>query len=224
MKIVICQLCEQEVIETALLLHVQNKHGWVVKDQNLIPKSSQKEVQKNQETKIKRKKADTSKHNVFSYKWAIQQKLDKKYKPLISELALRQDEGSLEKEITHLVKKLTSEPDDILALKRLVLVSKAKQVQESKKASFESNKKARKNKLNNLNFERGFRKIKGISLCCFCKKKRLECSSCYTLSGASVLICPDCKFRHSTKHLSKVEIKTDALDHRVSGSFGSSRK
>lgn len=223
MKIVICQLCEQEVKETALSLHLQNKHGWVVKDKNFISKSSQKEVPKDQETKIKRIKADRSKHDVISYKWAIQQKLDKKYKPLISELALRQDEVSLEKEITHLVKKLTSEPDDILALKRLVLVAKAKQVQESKKASFASNKKARKNKLNNINFKRGFRKVKGISQCSFCHKKRLECSSCFKLNGDSVLICPDCKFRHSTKHLSKVEIKTDALDHRVSGSYGSSR-
>jgi hypothetical protein len=231
MKIVICQICGQEVKGSVLLTHLQQKHGWQVKNMAKTPnlkieERSNEKIHKNETSRLKTEKIkpDSVEQLPLSYKWAIQQKLDKKYKPLITKLTETQNEDSLAKEITYLLTKLSSEPNEPLALKRLVLVSKAKQTLENKRNSISKSSKSKKPKQFDVNIERGFRKVKGVSQCGFCKKKRLECSSCYRNNGDVALICPDCRAKKIRVSHIKKDVKTDAMDYRVSGSYGSSRK
>jgi hypothetical protein len=225
MKILICQICDQEISQDKIFEHLIHAHEWKLKAPNNLVN--------NQPTKLKNTKKSNQqtsvvkKHQEYSYNWAHQQRLDSKFKPLINELASTKSGDYLNKEIEIVLKILISEPNNIHAIKRLILVSKAKHKLMSNHKGKHSSKKVKK-EMNKINFNIGFKKIKGISQCSYCNKKRLECFSCIKNNGQKMIICKDCKHYHVTRRPAKVDdmqkIKTDAMDFRVSGSYGTGRK
>ncbi|PML07194.1 hypothetical protein BCT86_09960 [Vibrio breoganii] len=105
-----------------------------------------------------------------------------------------------------------------------------KKLKPASKKTLKHNKKKKQKSLQYLSTtidsERRSFLVKGISECGFCKASRLECRSYFLLSGSKILVCNDCAVkRHRFSPSKKANWKNnlDALDHAVSGSYGSGK-
>ena len=136
-------------------------------------------------------------------------KLSKKYKIDISE------------EINCIFRRINKLP-------KLALTAEGNQSSTNKtKNNTQKNKNNKDRIANTINFKIRSKINKGISTCDYCHKKHLNCHMQTLFNGSTKNVCNFCLKKIKEKNywqFSKSTLRQDALDHAISGSYGSGKR